>query len=70
MNLLLCKPKHCSPSFSLSSYHRAVAVSIRCSLLPEFDEEVMEPQPSQIDWLKVTAQEKEDYYRESKNLLE
>jgi len=47
-----------------------VAVSIRCSLLPEFDEEVMEPQPSQIDWLKVTAQEKEDYYRESKNLLE
>ena len=28
------------------SYHRAVAVSIQCSHLPEFDAEVMEPQPS------------------------
>jgi len=31
------------------SDHRAVAVSIQCSHLPEFDEEVMEPQPSRID---------------------
>ena len=30
----------------------------------------MEPQPSRIDWLKVTAQEREDYYYESKNLLD
>ena len=43
------------------SDHRAVAVSIQCSYLPEFDDEVMEPQPSQIDWLKVTAQVREDY---------
>ena len=42
------------------SDHRAVAVSIQCSHLPEFDDEVMEPQPSRIDWLKVTAQERED----------
>jgi len=54
----------------ITSYHRAVAVSIQCSHLPEFDEEVMEPQPSRIDWLKVTAQEREDYYHESKNLLD
>ena len=51
------------------SDHRAVAVSIQCSYLPEFDDEVMEPQPSRIDWLKVTTQEREDYYHESKNLL-
>ena len=51
------------------SDHRAVAVSIQCSHLPEFDDEVMEPQPSRIDWLKVTAQEREDYYHKSKNLL-
>ena len=30
------------------SDHRAVAVSIQCSHLPEFDDEVMEPQPSRI----------------------
>ena len=30
----------------------------------------MEPQPSRIDRLKVTAQEREDYYHESKNLLD
>jgi len=52
------------------SDHRAVAVSIQCSHLPEFDEEVMEPQPSRIDWLKVTAQEREVYYHASKNLLD
>ena len=52
------------------SDHRAVAVSIQCSHLPEFDEEVMEPQPRRIDWLKVTAQEREEYYHESKNLLD
>ena len=52
------------------SDHRSVAVSIQCSHLPEFDDEVMEPQPSLIDWLKVTAQEREDYYHESKNLLD
>jgi len=40
------------------------------SKLPEFDDEMMEPQPSRIDWLKVTAQEREDYYNESKNLLD
>jgi len=49
--------------------HRAVTVSIQCSYLPEFDDEVMEPQPSRIDWLKVTAQEREDYYHESKTYL-
>jgi len=42
--------------------HRTVEVSIQCSHLPEFDDEVMEPQPSQIGWLEVTAQEREDYY--------
>ena len=52
------------------SDHRAVAVSIQCSHLPEFDDEVMEPQPSRIDWIKVTAQEREDYYHNSKNLLD
>ena len=53
------------------SDHRAVAVSIQCSHLPEFDDEVMEePQLSRIDWLKVTAQERVDYYHESKNLLD
>ena len=52
------------------SDHRAVAVSIQCSHLPEFDDEVMEPQPSRIDWLKVAAQEREDYYHKSKNLLD
>jgi len=52
------------------SDHRVVAVSIRCSHLPEFDEEVMEPQPIRIDWLKVTAQEREDYYHQIKNLLD
>jgi len=36
----------------------------------EFDDEVMEPQPSRIDWLKVTAQEREDYYHKSKILLD
>ena len=50
------------------SHHRAVAVSIQCSHLPEFDDEAMEPQPSRIDWLKVKAQEREDHYHESKNL--
>ena len=30
----------------------------------------MEPQPSRIDWLKVTAQEREDYYHKNKNLLD
>ena len=30
----------------------------------------MEAQPSRIDWLKVTTQEREDYYHESKNLLD
>ena len=45
------------------SYHRAVAVSIQCSHLPEFDDEVMEPPPSLLDWLK-------HYYHESKNLLD
>jgi len=52
------------------SDHRAVVVNIQCSNLPEFDEELMDPQPSRIDWLKVTAQEREDYYHESKNLLD
>ena len=52
------------------SDHRAVTVSIQCSHLPEFDDEVMEPQPSRIDWLKVTAQEREDYNHKSKNLLD
>jgi len=51
------------------SDHRAVAVSIQCYHLREFDYEVMEPQPSRIDWLKVTAQERDDYYHKSKNLL-
>ena len=36
----------------------------------KFDDEVMEPQPSRIDWLKVTAQERENYYHKSKNLLD
>ena len=40
------------------------------SRVPEYDDEVMEPQPSRIDWLKVTAQEREDYYHKSKNLLD
>ena len=52
------------------SDHRAVAVSIQCSHLPEFDDEVMELQPSRIDWLKVTPQEREDYYHKCKNLLD
>jgi len=52
------------------SDHRAVAVSTQCSHLPEFDDEVMDPQPSRIDWLKVTAQEKEGYCHKSKNLLD
>ena len=52
------------------SDHRAVAVCIQCSRLPEFDDVVMETQPSRIDWLEVTAQEREDYYHESKNLLD
>jgi len=52
------------------SDHRAVAVSIQCSHLPEFDDEMMEHQPSRIDWLKVTDQEREDCYHESKNLLD
>ena len=43
---------------------------IQCSHLPEFDDKVMEAQPSRIDWLKVTTQEREDYYHESKNLLD
>jgi len=50
-------------------YHRAVAVSIQCSHLPEFDDQMMQPQPSRIDWLKVTAQEREYYYHKSKNYL-
>ena len=52
------------------SDHRALSVSIQCSHLPEFDDEVMEPQPSRIDWLKVTAQEREDNYNKSKKLLD
>jgi len=52
------------------SDHRAVTVSIQCSHLPEFDDEVMQPHSSRIDWLKVTAQEREDYYHERKNLLD
>jgi len=52
------------------SDHRAGAVSIQCSHLPELDDEVIVPQPSGIDWLKVTAQEREDYYHASKNLLD
>ena len=52
------------------SDHRAVAVSIQCSYLPEFDDEVVEYQPSRIDWRKVSAQEREGYYHESKNLLD
>jgi len=53
------------------SDHRAVAVSIQCSNLSELDDEVMEHQPRRIDWLKVTAhQEREDYYHESKNLID
>jgi len=31
---------------------------------------VIESQPCRIYWLKVTAQEREDYYHESKNLLD
>ena len=31
---------------------------------------ILEPQTSRIGWLKVTAQEREDYYHESKNLLD
>jgi len=50
--------------------HRAVAVSIQCSHFPELDDEVMEHQPSRIDRLKVTDQEREDCYHESKNLLD
>jgi len=52
------------------SDHLAVTVSIQCSYHPEFDDEVMEPQPSRMDWLKVMAQEREYYYHESKNLLD
>ena len=48
------------------SDHRAVAVSIQCSHLPGFDDEVMEPQPSRIDWLKVTTQEREHYLKAMK----
>ena len=47
-----------------------LTVSIQCSHLPGFDDEVMEPQPCRIDWLKLTAHERENYYHESKNLLE
>ena len=50
--------------------HRAVTVSIQCSYLPEFDDEVMEPQPCQTDWLKVMAHKREDYFYESKNVLD
>ena len=35
------------------SDHRVVAVSIQCSHLPEFYDEVMEPQPRRIDWLMI-----------------
>jgi len=52
------------------SDHRAVAVTIQCSHLPEFDNEVIEPRPCRIDWLEVTAQEREDYYIESEKLLD
>jgi len=38
------------------SDHRAVAVTIQCSHLREFDE-VIEPQSCRFDWLKVTPQE-------------
>jgi len=31
---------------------------------------LIETHPSRIDWLNVTAQEREDYYHESKNLLD
>ena len=33
------------------SDHRAVAVSIQCSHLPELDDEAMEPQPSRFTWM-------------------
>jgi len=49
---------------------RAVAVFIQCSLLPEFDDEEIKPQPCWIDWFKVTAQEREGYYHEIKNLVD
>ena len=47
-----------------------MTVSIQCSHLPEFDSEMMEPQPCRIDWSKVTAQEREDCYHGSKKLLD
>jgi len=31
------------------SDHRVVVVAIQCSHLPEFDDEVIEPQPCRID---------------------
>jgi len=49
------------------SDHWAVAVTIQCSHLPEFNDEVIEPQPCQIDWLQVTAQEREDCYHGTEN---
>jgi len=52
------------------SDHRTVAVTIQCSHLPEFDEEMIESQQCRIDWLKVTDQKREDYYHGSKNLLD
>ena len=51
------------------SDHRTVAVSIQCSHLPEFDEEVMEPKPSRSNWLKVTAQEKRTTTMKAKTYL-
>jgi len=54
----------------IRSDHRAVAVSIQCSHLPELDDEVVDLQTSRIDWLKVTAQEREGCYHESKNMLD
>jgi len=51
------------------SDHQAVAVSIQCYHLLEFDE-VIEPNPCRIDWPKVNTQEREEYYHESKNLLD
>jgi len=54
----------------LSKSGSRLAVSIKCSHHPEFDDVVMKPQPCRINWPKVTIQEREDYYHESKKLLD
>ena len=58
------------PTECIISYNRAVAVTIQCSHLPEFNDEVMETQPCRIDRLEATVQERQDYYRESKKQLD